>query len=339
MGTHRFLKSLVAVVVGVALSALVLAACGNEGTSATTSPSAASSMALASPSPSATPLPVPTVTDTIAFSRANADGTQSDIYLIHPDGTGLRRLTAASKPDEINAHPSWSPDGTKIVYEHAIGDQVHDTKIWVMDADGSHQTRLTKGSVAGWQPVWSPDGKHIAFGRETQTTATGSAEHEAYGIAVMDADGSHLRNLTAEQLDDGHPAWASNSRVLFVRKWHLWAVDLAGGPAVRVKQIKQGFSAEYALSPDGRWIFLTGGMNEGLIIPWPEGGHARTLIDENGNPVDIEAPICPAWTQDSKALVMTGGYGSPMYVLNLDGTGASMVPDTGVASAPAVRPE
>jgi Tol biopolymer transport system component len=56
-----------------------------------------------------------------------------------------------------------------------------------MDADGSHQHRLTRNQAGNGFPVWSPDGRHIAF----QSSRDGKLD-----IYVMNADGSNQRRLT-----------------------------------------------------------------------------------------------------------------------------------------------
>jgi TolB protein len=94
----------------------------------------------------------------IAFSRShephegNTGSTRyrADIYLIHPDGTGLRRLTRLTNN---NVSPAWSPDGKRIVF---ASDRGHDdvSDIYVMNADGTKQTRLTADSFSpDWQPL------------------------------------------------------------------------------------------------------------------------------------------------------------------------------------------
>ena len=56
--------------------------------------------------------------------------------------------------------PTWSPDGSKIAF-HSTRDG--NNEIYVMNADGSGQTRLTNNPAAGLLPAWSPDGIKIAF--------------------------------------------------------------------------------------------------------------------------------------------------------------------------------
>ena len=48
------------------------------------------------------------------FVFARADGTDIDLYVVHKDGTGLQRLT--NTPDRLELQPSFSPDGTKVVF-------------------------------------------------------------------------------------------------------------------------------------------------------------------------------------------------------------------------------
>jgi Tol biopolymer transport system component len=62
--------------------------------------------------------------------------------------------------------------------------------IYVMDADGSSQTRLTTEAADDWEAAWSPDGEKIAFTRQRD-----SSHGETY---VMDADGSNQTRLTTD---------------------------------------------------------------------------------------------------------------------------------------------
>jgi TolB protein len=66
--------------------------------------------------------------------------------------------------DHTGAPPSWSPDGTKIAFvAHRDGND----EIYVMDADGENQTRLTYYAGVDGHPCWSPDGTKIIFERWT----------------------------------------------------------------------------------------------------------------------------------------------------------------------------
>jgi TolB protein len=84
--------------------------------------------------------------DRILYSRQQA-GFQ--IYSISPDGSGDTQLTAEGR----NENPRWSPDGRFITYSSNRGGK---EAVYVMRADGTGQTRVSRGSSSDSQPVWSP---------------------------------------------------------------------------------------------------------------------------------------------------------------------------------------
>lgn len=94
---------------------------------------------------------------TIAFTRFN--DTQADIWVTNPNGSGTKRLTSSPAWEVL---PSWSPDATRIVFMRFDTGIAPDGDLFVMDADGTHITRLTHDAHAG-NPAWSPDGIKIAF--------------------------------------------------------------------------------------------------------------------------------------------------------------------------------
>jgi Tol biopolymer transport system component len=119
------------------------------------------------------------------------------IYTMHADGSHLMPLVPFSGPSGSGAgQPSWSPDGTRILYDSTPGYSTHSGghyrfEVWVMNANGTGRRRLYHSacctSFSGF-PIWSPDGKYIAF----------DLDISAYppGIYLMDADGRHLHRLT-----------------------------------------------------------------------------------------------------------------------------------------------
>jgi Tol biopolymer transport system component len=329
--TRDTLFVVVALVVVVLFIALVVQ--GHGGTSRTTSasPSARPSVAV-SPEDSASPLPTPTVTGTIAFSRVNAAGTGADIYLVHANGTGLTRLARGS--GRFSGHPSWSPDGTRVVY-HSGSEAISAYTIWVVHADGSRNRPLTGGSVRGLWPSWSPDGKHIAFSRYVQVL--GQAR-----VAVMDADGSHVRTLTRGAHLDEFPAWASRGRLLFLRDGDVFAVDLDGSRLVPVR--RRGNVGGFALSPDGTSIVIDDDFTQRVLLaPVRGSGTSVILLDLTDPAVGISSAHA-GWTQDGKVIALANNdlatsVGSPLYIVNADGSGLSAVPGVETAYDPAWRPQ
>jgi TolB protein len=113
---------------------------------------------------------------TIAFVSERKGSAQ--IWLMNArDGHDQRQLTR----DAAVKHecPDWSPDGKRIAYE-AAGD------IWVMNADGTAQKKITRTATAEYGPAWSPDGKKLSFVRRL------GARKRLY---IMSAAGSGQRTL------------------------------------------------------------------------------------------------------------------------------------------------
>lgn len=81
-------------------------------------------------------------------------------------------------------NPSFSPDGSKIAF---TSDRDGNDEIYVMNADGTEQVRLTNNQAWDWQPEFSPDGSKIAF----TTDRDGNVE-----IYVMNTNGTNQVRLT-----------------------------------------------------------------------------------------------------------------------------------------------
>jgi TolB protein len=152
----------------------------------------------------------------VAFSVER--GGNSDIYVMNLNSRATTRLTA---DPSIDTSPSFSPDGTQIVFN---SDRSGAPELYVMGANGGGARRISFGDGRYTTPVWSPTGEYIAF-----TKQTGGQFH----IGIMKPDGSDERLLTTSYLDEG-PTWAPNGRVLmFSRETpggepRLWSVDVTG---------------------------------------------------------------------------------------------------------------
>ncbi len=148
--------------------------------------------------------------NSIAFD-SNRDGNR-EIYVTSPDGSNLQRLTHTLGKSLGSEHPAWSPDGKSIAFDSTwerTSRKWHQfVEVYVMDADGSNVRRLTHTvdkSKSSLTPVWSPDGKRMAF--MSDRDGASKTWDERMEIYVMEADGSNVRRLTFNKAWDGHPAW------------------------------------------------------------------------------------------------------------------------------------
>ncbi len=146
----------------------------------------------------------------IAFSHSA--GGPSQVYTMNSDGSGRTPLTAG--PGR-NIEPAWSPDGTKIAFMSNRDDPNPggcgsgcNYEIYVMDANGANQTRLTTDPAADGSPAWSPDGTKIVF--DSARTADGD-------IYSMNVDGTGVVRLTTRQFPDEDPSWSPDgTKIVFL---------------------------------------------------------------------------------------------------------------------------
>jgi Tol biopolymer transport system component len=187
----------------------------------------------------------------IAFSSAR-DGI-AHIFVMNADGTGTRRLTDTEKGDE---HPSWSADGRRIVFSregalfaapvaggkaqrvgHGFGSAqdpayspdgkliaydyripgFQNSEIYVMNADGTGIRAVTKLGGTSGLPAWSPDGRTLAF--------QSNAKVDHYEIFTVALNGSHVKQVTAADVDVIQPAFTPDGAVGFSRDGAIWIDD------------------------------------------------------------------------------------------------------------------
>jgi Tol biopolymer transport system component len=151
----------------------------------------------------------------VAFTRCRSEERTLDceIWVADADGSDRRLLVDSGGRDGGLA---WSPDGARIAFtsDRDRNGQCffhdcwgHNGEIYVMNADGSEQRRLTDDPGDDQSPSWSPDGTRIAFAGLRDVEGGVDAPWENYEIYVMGEDGSDVVELTDNTTWDWHPDW------------------------------------------------------------------------------------------------------------------------------------
>jgi Tol biopolymer transport system component len=152
-------------------------------------------------------------------SPPGPSGGLRNVWVMNADGSGQTALTKLTAIGVSSFEASWSPDGSKVAFASARaldGSDAANTNgtsnIWVMNADGTGVTPLTKLTGAGASsasPAWSPGGTKLAFASARALDGSDLA-NAANNIWVMNADGSGATPLTkntARGADSTNPKW------------------------------------------------------------------------------------------------------------------------------------
>jgi Tol biopolymer transport system component len=253
----------------------------------------------------------------IAFD-SDRDGGLENIWTMNPDGGNLVNLTAKSKTN--NLAPNWRADGRRIAFmsERVTATNPEgDYEIFVMNADGSHQTQITFNALDDEEPAWSPDGRRIAFVRDLDPIR-GQTDDD---LLTMNADGSDQRNLTSSPgVRDSSPNWSPDgTRITFLsdRDGDLEVYTMGpDGSSVRQLTFNDGFEFQPNWSPDGGQITFTSDRTGDVeVYVMDADGTNQTNLTANHAGGDFFS----AWSPDGRKIVHLGRH-YDIFTMNADGS-------------------
>ena len=190
----------------------------------------------------------------VVFSQTN-----SDVYTVCPDGSGLTQLT---KDPSDDLYPAWSPDGTKIAFASLRNGN---SQIYVMEGDGGNPLQLTS-DYANDFPIWRSNGNQIAF-RTTDTKGL-------WWWRILDLQSNQITELTEPSYDFFFqtPAWSPDGQYL------------AYMSLVEQKQRNDGSSQIHVKNIDGsNDVALTSDIWANISPVWsPEGTKIAFLSERDG---------------------------------------------------------
>lgn len=135
--------------------------------------------------------------DRIAYLSSGKENS-SQIFVANADGSNQKQLThtisshiwPGSWGADGNRDPQWTPDGERIVYVSWGNER---PEVFIMNADGSNQTRLTTAELRDEDPEITPDGNFILFASSRIRTETGTVTPAIYSMTL---DGKDIRQLS-----------------------------------------------------------------------------------------------------------------------------------------------
>lgn len=265
-------------------------------------------------------------TATQLLTRANggiAFGEGGRLVVVNPNSLGVR--TVALCPAGSGGcgifESAWSPSGRRLAFVEgslAVNHPSH-MSLYVVAAEGGKARRLASCGSCGWQYGgrlgWSPNGRRIAFTRET-------------GLWIVSAKGGRLHRrphrlttCSRESCVDIDPAWSPDRRLLVFEHItrtgeQLYTIRPDGSNLTKIAQ-----GGEPQWSPDGSRIAFDS-TPDSIAVANADGSHVHVLLaGARGS-----GPGFPSWSPDGSKLVFRYTPGSPgqftaeVWTINADGS-------------------
>jgi TolB protein len=209
-----------------------------------------------------------------------ADAAGEIAFVARPDSVnhiflmGISAAGVGSNPARLTQHteaenyPSWSPDGKRLVYQR----DYNGSAVYVINADGSGEQRLSPTPGFDATPSWSADGTQIVYTRLLAVPQPN--EPPRTDIRVMNADGRNDHAVLANTVFSVEPRWSTRNRLVFMSLMNGSNLDI------------------YTINTDGTDLarLTHGTANNGDPVWSPDGSRMTFGSDrEGGNRLNIFA--------------------------------------------------
>lgn len=231
----------------------------------------------------------------IAFSNYDPGTITGQVATVVAEAQG--KVEPLTTQGFLNDLPAWSPDGTRVAF---YSSRDLNREIYLMNADGSEQTRLTDDPLADYGPSWLSDGQSLFF------TSNRDGDYEIYRISVT---GGVPRQITDNDAEDLlAQASPSCGEVVFVSNrdgdYELFKTDVYGRNQTQIT-FNTATDIYPDWSPDGTQIVFASeremSLGRDIWIMDADGSDPQNILGEAGS--DSEPAFSPdgtliAWSAD-----------------------------------------
>jgi Tol biopolymer transport system component/DNA-binding winged helix-turn-helix (wHTH) protein len=225
---------------------------------------------------------------------------------------------------------SLSPDGNYVAFKR-ISDLPDVSGIYIKQIGSEHLLQLTRNG-SDWRPMWSPDGRFVAFSRYA------NAVHEIYMVSAIGGTERKLRSGAP-----AHPplSWSPDGKLIaFTAKdsnQSTYSINLLSVESLETRKLTEPGAEQQdwgpAFSPDGKelaFVRTNGALNMAdiFIIPANGGAVRRLTFDNTG------IPSPPTWTRDGRSIVFSSPRISipTLWRIPVSGGSPVQIPQVGVVA-------
>jgi TolB protein len=214
--------------------------------------------------------------------RVLTERDDGEIWVVRADGSDPHDLVNDQAFSDWG--PAWSPDGRSIAFDSNRSGVL---AIWVMDADGTNQRRLTSGH--GEYPSWSPDGRRIAY-----------AGGAYYDIRIVNADGTDDHAISSSAAYEMAPAWSPDGEwIAYETQADAYPnVGESGmGPDMEIHVMQPDGSGDRRVTSDAVEDYFPTWAPDGSLLAWSRHGQLVVARPDGTGMNTIRPGNFPAWTR------------------------------------------